>query len=200
MYPPQINRSDFPFAIAVTDETSAVDKDAVTTVQEMLTRVNDTLDDALGAGKVVMSINADGNGFVLTDTTGGAQTLRVLGTGPNADTTAKNLGIGVDFVIPGITTVTGKVPNADTPAQRVENGIGQGTVTVSPFGLAVAEAEARQVVADNDATAQVTSVIDGADLAVTVAVKVPHLVPFFPDTASRSRREPIERFVPEGAP
>ena len=54
--------------------------------------------------------------------------------------TAKNLGIGVDFVVPGITTVTGKVPNADTPAQRVENGIGQGTVTVSPFGLAVAEA------------------------------------------------------------
>ncbi len=54
--------------------------------------------------------------------------------------TAKTLGIGVDFVIPGITTVTGKVPNADTPAQRVENGIGQGTVTVSPFGLAVAEA------------------------------------------------------------
>jgi cell division protein FtsI/penicillin-binding protein 2 len=32
------------------------------------------------------------------------------------------------------------VPNADTPAQKVENGIGQGTVTVSPFGLAVAEA------------------------------------------------------------
>ncbi len=54
--------------------------------------------------------------------------------------TAKTLGIGVDFVVPGITTVTGKVPNADTPAQRVENGIGQGTVTVSPFGLAIAEA------------------------------------------------------------
>lgn len=55
-------------------------------------------------------------------------------------TMARNFGIGVDYVIPGITTVTGKVPNADTPAQRVENGIGQGTVTVSPFGLAVAEA------------------------------------------------------------
>jgi hypothetical protein len=53
---------------------------------------------------------------------------------------AKLFGIGVDYVIPGLTTVTGKVPNADTPAQRVENGIGQGTVTVSPFGLAVAEA------------------------------------------------------------
>ena len=54
--------------------------------------------------------------------------------------TARMFGIGVDFVVPGITTVTGQVPNADTPAQRVENGIGQGTVTASPFGLAVAEA------------------------------------------------------------
>jgi cell division protein FtsI/penicillin-binding protein 2 len=53
---------------------------------------------------------------------------------------ARLFGIGVDFVVPGLTTITGSVPNADTPAQRVENGIGQGTVTVSPFGLAVAEA------------------------------------------------------------
>lgn len=55
-------------------------------------------------------------------------------------TMARSFGIGVDYVIPGLTTVTGKVPAADTAAQRVENGIGQGTVTVSPFGLAVAEA------------------------------------------------------------
>ncbi|MDV3123914.1 penicillin-binding transpeptidase domain-containing protein [Mycobacterium sp. 21AC1] len=54
--------------------------------------------------------------------------------------TARDFGIGVDFTVPGLTTVTGRVPNADTAAQRVENGIGQGTVTVSPFGLAVAEA------------------------------------------------------------
>jgi len=53
---------------------------------------------------------------------------------------ARTFGIGVDYVIPGLTTITGSVPNADTPAQKVENGIGQGTVTVSPFGLAVAEA------------------------------------------------------------
>jgi hypothetical protein len=60
---------------------------------------------------------------------------------PGALTTmARDFGIGVDYVIPGLTTVTGAVPAADTPAQRVENGIGQGTVTVSPFGLAVAEA------------------------------------------------------------
>ncbi len=60
---------------------------------------------------------------------------------PNALTdTARDFGIGVDYVVPGLTTVTGRVPNADTPAQRVENGIGQGSVTVTPFGLAVAEA------------------------------------------------------------
>ncbi len=53
---------------------------------------------------------------------------------------ARLFGIGVDYVVPGLTTITGTVPNADTPAQKVENGIGQGTVTVSPFGLAVAEA------------------------------------------------------------
>jgi hypothetical protein len=53
---------------------------------------------------------------------------------------ARIFGIGVDFVIPGLTTITGKVPDADSAALKVENGIGQGTVTVSPFGLAVAEA------------------------------------------------------------
>ncbi|OBB61665.1 penicillin-binding protein [Mycobacterium sp. 852013-51886_SCH5428379] len=55
-------------------------------------------------------------------------------------TTARQFGIGADYVIPGLTTVTGRVPVADTAAQKVENGIGQGTVTASPFGLALAEA------------------------------------------------------------
>ncbi|SDU70234.1 penicillin-binding transpeptidase domain-containing protein [Gordonia westfalica] len=55
-------------------------------------------------------------------------------------TMARRFGIGADYTIPGLTTVTGSVPNATTPALRVENGIGQGTVTVSPFGLALAEA------------------------------------------------------------
>ncbi len=53
---------------------------------------------------------------------------------------ARRFGIGADFTVPGLTTVTGSVPRADSPALRVENGIGQGTVTVSPFGLALAEA------------------------------------------------------------
>jgi hypothetical protein len=61
--------------------------------------------------------------------------------GPDAlPATATQLGLGVDFVVPGITTVTGAVPRAGSPALRVENGIGQGEVTASPFGMAVAEA------------------------------------------------------------
>jgi hypothetical protein len=53
---------------------------------------------------------------------------------------AAQLGLGVDYVTPGLTTVTGKVPPADTPAQRVEAGIGQGQVTASPFGMALVAA------------------------------------------------------------
>lgn len=54
--------------------------------------------------------------------------------------TARSLGLGVDYTIPGLTTVTGAVPAAKTTAAKVENGIGQGTVTASPFGMALAEA------------------------------------------------------------
>ncbi|AHH17229.1 cell division protein FtsI/penicillin-binding protein 2 [Nocardia nova SH22a] len=53
---------------------------------------------------------------------------------------AAQLGLGVDFTAPGMTTVTGKVPVADTPALRVEEGIGQGQVTASPFGMALVAA------------------------------------------------------------
>jgi cell division protein FtsI/penicillin-binding protein 2 len=51
---------------------------------------------------------------------------------------ARKLGIGVDFVVPGITTVTGSVPPASVKVERAEDGFGQGKVVVSPFGLALA--------------------------------------------------------------
>lgn len=51
--------------------------------------------------------------------------------------TAKQFGLGVDYVIPGITTVTGKVPTASTSFQRVEEAIGQWQVVASPFGMAL---------------------------------------------------------------
>jgi cell division protein FtsI/penicillin-binding protein 2 len=51
--------------------------------------------------------------------------------------TAKQLGLGVDFVMPGATTVTGSVPPASNVVERAEDGFGQGKVVASPFGMAV---------------------------------------------------------------
>jgi hypothetical protein len=53
---------------------------------------------------------------------------------------AGRLGLGSDFVVPGITTEAGAVEPAPSTAQRVENGIGQGTVRLSPFGVALMSA------------------------------------------------------------
>lgn len=53
---------------------------------------------------------------------------------------AAQLGLGIDYVAPGMTTVTGSVPVADSSALRVEEGIGQGKVTASPFGMALVAA------------------------------------------------------------
>ncbi|WP_431970662.1 penicillin-binding transpeptidase domain-containing protein [Nocardia sp. bgisy134] len=53
---------------------------------------------------------------------------------------AAQLGLGIDYVTPGLTTVTGQVPAADTAAERVESSIGQGQVTASPFGMALVAA------------------------------------------------------------
>lgn len=64
-----------------------------------------------------------------------------VGLPPDALTQAAlQLGLGVDYVTPGLTTVTGSVPSADTPAQRVESAIGQGQVTATPFGMALVAA------------------------------------------------------------
>jgi len=54
--------------------------------------------------------------------------------------TALQFGIGADFTIAGITTNTGKVPPAQDVAERVEDGIGQGKVQTTPFGMALAAA------------------------------------------------------------
>jgi beta-lactamase class D len=51
--------------------------------------------------------------------------------------TAKDLGLGVDFVMPGATTVTGSVPPASNVVERAEDGFGQGKVVASPFGMAL---------------------------------------------------------------
>jgi beta-lactamase class D len=53
---------------------------------------------------------------------------------------ADQLGLNADFTIPGLTTEAGKVEAAAGPAEQVEDGIGQGVVQASPFGMALVAA------------------------------------------------------------
>jgi cell division protein FtsI/penicillin-binding protein 2 len=50
---------------------------------------------------------------------------------------ALRLGIGADYVVPGVVTITGSVPVSDDAVQRAENGFGQGQVLTSPLGVAL---------------------------------------------------------------
>ena len=55
-------------------------------------------------------------------------------------TAAAQYGIGTDYVVDGITTVTGSVPPTVNLTERTEDGFGQGKVLVTPFGMALAAA------------------------------------------------------------
>lgn len=50
---------------------------------------------------------------------------------------AKSFGIGLDFVVPGITTLTGQAPPADSVNQQAEDGFGQGLILASVFSSAL---------------------------------------------------------------
>jgi cell division protein FtsI/penicillin-binding protein 2 len=53
---------------------------------------------------------------------------------------ASQFGIGADYLIEGLTTVTGTVPPTVDLVERTEDGFGQGKVLVTPFGMALASA------------------------------------------------------------
>src|SRR6478735_1509048 len=53
---------------------------------------------------------------------------------------AAQYGIGPDYQIEGINTVSGSVPPTVNLAERTEDGFGKGKVLVSPFGMAMAAA------------------------------------------------------------
>jgi hypothetical protein len=53
---------------------------------------------------------------------------------------ADQFGLGADFEIPGVTTEVGKVSNPLSTAELAESSIGQGTVQVSCFGVALMSA------------------------------------------------------------
>ncbi|KAF0847825.1 cell division protein FtsI/penicillin-binding protein 2 [Nocardia caishijiensis] len=50
---------------------------------------------------------------------------------------AARLGIGQDYRVAGLPTLSGSVPPAQGLVQRAEDGIGQGRVVASPFGMAL---------------------------------------------------------------
>jgi cell division protein FtsI/penicillin-binding protein 2 len=56
--------------------------------------------------------------------------------------TAKQYGIGLDFDIKGIITLTGAIKDAGSVLDRAENGFGQGTDLVTPFSAALMAATA----------------------------------------------------------
>jgi flagellar hook-associated protein 2 len=85
---------------------------AVTTVGELITRVNSKLSTTLGSSGVQLSLRADGTGFNLTDTLGGSNPAKVLGAGPNGEKTARDLGIYTGSITTGPSTIVGTaVPN-----------------------------------------------------------------------------------------
>ena len=55
-------------------------------------------------------------------------------------TAAAQYGLGVDYDIDGITTLTGSVPPTVDLTERTEDGFGQGKVLASPFGMAMVAA------------------------------------------------------------
>ncbi|WP_306506772.1 penicillin-binding transpeptidase domain-containing protein [Corynebacterium sp.] len=52
----------------------------------------------------------------------------------------KQYGLGIDYEVPGLSTITGSIPEGDTPLDRTESGYGQGLDLVSPFGMALVSA------------------------------------------------------------
>jgi cell division protein FtsI/penicillin-binding protein 2 len=70
-------------------------------------------------------------------------TFATIGAGLAPDgltSAALQLGLGADFAVPALTTITGAVPPAPELVQRAENAFGQGQVLASPLGMALVAA------------------------------------------------------------
>jgi len=92
----------------VLDDDDLVLDEAVTTVGELRSRINDALDDA-GYGEVSIEIDASGDSFNIVDTSG--RDLQIKGAGSNGIDTAEDLGIDADGeVVTGGTISGDRVP------------------------------------------------------------------------------------------
>lgn len=81
------------------------------------------------------------NAFAQSCNTTFADLSTQLEPGELADV-AKQFGLGRNYVIPGLDTMTGSVPEGVTPLDRTEAGYGQGHDLSSPFGMAMVAATA----------------------------------------------------------
>lgn len=52
----------------------------------------------------------------------------------------KQFGLGRDYKVPGLTTITGSIPEGKTALEKTEAGYGQGYDLASPFGMALVSA------------------------------------------------------------
>lgn len=148
---------------------------AVKTVGEMMTRVNARLADALGSPTaVVLSLRADGKGFNVTDTLGGAGPVQVLGAGPNADRTARDLGIYTGAITTGTATIIGdliqnkaakpRAASIQDIADRVfEQTSGMVRVEINAAGTGI-----RLVSTDSSTLTVLPGVIDGSSFGAAV--------------------------------
>ncbi len=90
---------------------------------------------------------------------------------------AKQFGLGLDFQIPGLYTMTGSVPEGETPLDRTEAGYGQGLDLASPFGLALVAATAAR------GETPLPVLIDGHETTVSEEVPAPD-----PETIAQLQR------------
>ena len=74
---------------------------------------------------------------------------------------AAQYGIGPDYTIEGLSTITGSVPPTVDLTERTEDGFGQGKVLVSPFGMALTAATVAA------GRTPVPHLIDGSETEIT---------------------------------
>lgn len=96
--------------------------------------------------RVVTNYNGQGVGdttltsaFARSCNTTFADISHQLGPGELKDEAAE-FGLGVDYSIPGLATLTGSISDGEDEAERIDAGYGQGHNLVSPFGMALASA------------------------------------------------------------
>ena len=112
-------------------------------------------------------------------------TFAQIATGLDAGalpTAALTLGLGADYAVPALTTITGSVPVADEQVQRAENGFGQGQVLASPLGMALVAATVAS------GAPVVPRLLDGAETEVLRAAGTP-------DPAALAALRPMMRAV-----